>query len=127
MSQPDDTTALVEKGFAEILNRHGYGFQYAVLKQAHILADSRDSSWRFIASEFPVRVQGFDTRIDFILKRATDNIFDQHFFLIAECKRANPAYSNWCFARAPYIHNARWGNHGTRRARCFDESECLGG
>jgi len=111
MSEHDTSkVALVEKSFADILNRHGYGFQYAVLKQAHSLSDSRDSSWKFVAAEFPVRVQGEDTRIDFILKRQIDNIYDQHFFLLAECKRANPALSNWCFARAPYIHHDHWSD-----------------
>jgi hypothetical protein len=44
----------------------------------------------------PVSVGGKDTHVDFVLRT-------HEAFLVAECKRANPALANWCFARAPYI------------------------
>ena len=31
---------------------------------------------------------------------------------MAECKRANPALSNWCFARAPFVHEDRVYGYG---------------
>ena len=98
----------VQKGFEKALNQHGYGFQYSVLKFAEELYKKEESAWFFEVSEFPAEVQGYDTRIDFILRRS--NRFPPYnqkpFFLIAECKRANPALSNWCFARAPFIRRA---------------------
>ncbi|MEX2117534.1 MAG: hypothetical protein WEB37_11660 [Bacteroidota bacterium] len=42
-------------------------------------------------------VQGTNTRIDIIFYNRERNIY-----LVCECKRANPALSNWCFARAPW-------------------------
>ncbi len=88
----------VEAGFNKILNSHGYGFHYAVLKRAAELYSEGKSTWKFEVAEFPVEIQGTPTRIDFILRRR----YGLPFYLIAECKRANPALSNWCFVRAPY-------------------------
>jgi hypothetical protein len=45
--------------------------------------------------EFPVRVQGADTRIDLILQHRTKPIY-----LVVETKRANPALAYWCFAKS---------------------------
>ena len=59
-----------------------------------------------MVSEFPVEVQGQGTRIDFILKHRT-----MPTYMLAECKRANPAVSNWCFAEAPYVQ----ANHRPKR------------
>ena len=97
--------------FAKVINRHGYSFQYSVLKKASELSSEGRSNFKFEASEFPVEVQGTNTRIDFILRRHYSSRFNFNaFFLIAECKRANPALSNWCFVKAPYIHRSNWGN-----------------
>ena len=52
--------------------------------------------------EFPVCVQGEGTRMDFILKHRMG------YYLIAECKRSDPKFSNWCFMRAPSVKR----NHG---------------
>jgi hypothetical protein len=91
--------------FAKVLNRHGYGFQFSVLKKAHELANQKKSAWQFEACEFPVEVQGAGTRIDFVLSREPFRSDFSFVYLIAECKRANPALSNWCFVRAPYTHS----------------------
>lgn len=80
------------------LNFHGYGFQYAVLRFSEELFRQKISSWIFRWSEFPVQVNNVDTRIDFILENTQNGIF-----IVAECKRVNPAYSNWCFVKTPYI------------------------
>jgi hypothetical protein len=93
----------VEAGFAKILNRHGYGFHYSVLKLAHDLCDRGESRWAFEAAEFPVQVQEETTRIDFILRLR----HRYPIYLLAECKRANPALSNWCFAQASYVRRNR--------------------
>lgn len=98
---------IVRKAFEKTLNSHGYGFHYAVLELAMRLYGEDRSGWLFEAAEFPVEVQGADTRIDFLLRRKED----RPFFLVAECKRANPALSHRCFVRAPLTHRGRWGTH----------------
>jgi len=89
----------LEQRFSEHLNTHGFGFHYAVLKEANHLSNQKISPWCFEGAEFPVEVNGKSTHIDFILRNK-----HERFYLIAECKRANPALSNWCFAKTPYTH-----------------------
>jgi hypothetical protein len=89
--------------FESTLNWHGHPFQYAVIRRAHQLRDERRSSWIFEVSEFPVEVQGYHTRIDFILSQREEPIYGSLRFLVAECKRANPSLSDWFFVRAPYV------------------------
>ena len=84
-----------EKGLARQLNIHGYGFQYAVLKVAQ---HCDNSPWIFEVAEFPVEINGKSTHIDFILSSR-----NEPFFMVAECKRADPALSNWCFVKSPYV------------------------
>jgi hypothetical protein len=84
----------VEAGFRKSLDGHGYSFQNAVVRIAESLLQT-GSLWRPLVPEFGVEVRGRDTRIDFILQRN-----NEPQFLICECKRANPATANWCFARA---------------------------
>lgn len=102
--QAEQITSQFTESFAKILNRHGYGFQYSVLKKADELVTQRKSLWYFEACEFPVEVQGFGTKIDFVLQRDCRGWHTTPMFLLAECKRTNPALSNWCFVRAPYTH-----------------------
>ena len=85
---------LLRGRFENALNRHGYGFQYAALKEA-LAANSHGSPWSRHIIEFPTQVQGRSTRVDFVLQHRSANVY-----LAAECKRANPALSNWCFARS---------------------------
>lgn len=91
--------------FQETLNRHGHPFQYAVLQRARSLADSEASDWMFQVSEFPVATRGGETRIDFVLSRGAHWVEDVAIthYLVAECKRVNPAFSDWLFARAPIV------------------------
>lgn len=68
-----------------------------------------DDFWRFLMSEFPVESEK-GTRVDFVLERkATDGGY-KRLFLVAECKRSNPATANWCFVKSPYPHRAVWGS-----------------
>ncbi len=90
----------------EALNRHGYVFQHRVLKEAEDNFDERISTtWLFEASEFPVKAGHQDTRIDFLLKARRTSMV-----IVGECKRANPALSHWCFAKAPYVGREIRGN-----------------
>lgn len=101
MSKNDESRQeRAQKGFEQTLNSQGYSFQYSVVKAAQDLYP-HSSAWRFEATEFPVEVRGSTTRIDILLKHKQS----RPFYLLAECKRVNPALSNWCFVRAPYVHN----------------------
>lgn len=87
----------VATGLQRVLDTHGYGFQYAVLRRAQESVYVGDSRWSFEAAEFPVEVQGQSTRIDLVLKHGTVPVY-----LVGECKRVDPALADWCFAKAPY-------------------------
>jgi len=91
----------IKNGLEKVLNIHGYGFQYALLRLVHTLQNSREDYWHFVASEFPVEVKSASTRIDFILKNKNN-----HIYLICECKRVNPAYGSWVFLGSPHIHES---------------------
>jgi hypothetical protein len=93
----------VLKEFNIALNEQGYGFQYSVLKRAQDLFRAKQSEWAFEAAEFPVEIQQYGTRVDFVLKHFNST----PYFILAECKRANPAFSDWCFAYAPYYRRNR--------------------
>src|SRR5690349_1045425 len=73
----------------KVLNSHGYAFQQSVIRQ---LSNIRTRSlWEPFVPEFTVQ----NTRIDLILTNQKQNIY-----LVCECKRANPAIANWCFAKS---------------------------
>jgi hypothetical protein len=94
----------LEKGLAHQLNVHGYGFHYAVIKIAQNCFEERTSPWIFEVAEFPVEITGVSTHIDFILRNC-----NEPFFIVAECKRADPALSNWCFVKTPYVSRGTSG------------------
>jgi len=86
----------VAKAFGKVLNRHGYAFQYSVIKA--IQGVTSQACWSPWTPEFPIEIQGHQGRVDFLLvNRSGDR------YLICECKRANPALSHWCFARASFL------------------------
>ncbi len=83
-------------GLRKVLDSHGYGFQYSVLKRC---LESRPTVWRVAATEFPVQLNTTDTHIDFVLG------YRSHL-IVAECKRVNPAKSRWGFARSNLVGKA---------------------
>lgn len=105
MSEPQQNAEPpnIKAVFQTALNRHGFPFQYAVIRLAHELRGQKRSPWVFEASEFPVEVQGYHTRIDFVLSQWVGPCR----FLVAECKRVNPSLHDWLFARAPYVRRGR--------------------
>jgi hypothetical protein len=94
----------VRKNFETELRKNGFGFQYALLKEVNRLYNAENSAWFPEFAEFPVEISNTNTHIDFILARKERSRFPKKhpFFLICECKRANPALSNWCFVRSPF-------------------------
>jgi hypothetical protein len=119
----------VSKALQETLNTHGYGFHHAVLRQLNELEVSGKSNWFFEIAELPVEVHGVGTRIDFVLQRGRNVGGDSvsAYYMLAECKRANPKFSDWCFVRAPYtLHNRQEGYVVLDRARCMDSGIRVG-
>jgi hypothetical protein len=85
------------------LEQHGYGFQYSALRECLRLRDEQRSAWDLLVTEYPISVGGSDVRIDFILRSEADKADRKEIrYLIVECKRVNPAYSDWCFSAVPY-------------------------
>ena len=116
--------------FEASLNQHGYGFQYSVLQTAWTFEQSNNSSFVFEVAEFPVEVQNAGTRIDFILRRSKPNIrisnSERPLFLVAECKRANPALADWCFVRAPFTkRNPRVNTLILNSIQIHDRERCV--
>lgn len=83
----------------KVLSSHGHAFQYAVLRRAEELSDH--TRWIFEVAEFPVGGPPNTIHIDFVLRSKTGGVY-----LVAECKRADPARANWCFVKAPYTRRA---------------------
>ncbi len=94
----------VRKNFETELRKNGFGFQYVILKEINDLYNAEKSAFLPEFAEFPVEINNTNTHIDFIIERKNTSSFPKSdpFFLICECKRANPALSNWCFVRSPF-------------------------
>jgi hypothetical protein len=123
----EGATTSLTKSFEKQLNSHGYGFHFRVIDLAKRLYDERKSHWHFEVSEFPVEVRGQGTRIDFILERDSRRPppLPTLHYLVAECKRANPALSNWCFIKAPYVRHSGYVNSLIYETAHVDESNQL--
>lgn len=94
MDEAKDITAAL----SNILDTHGYGFQYAVLAAAErLFKPGGGSPWRHPVAEFPVEINDAHSHIDIILEH-----YRRPLMMVGECKRANPALRNWCFLRAPF-------------------------
>lgn len=112
-----DDSPQISANLRKVLNSHGHGFHYAVMRRANELLLSELSTWVFDGVEFPVTTSGQPTHIDFILRSRTGRTL-----LIAECKRADPAKALWCFATSPYT----WRNASEGEV-VFDELEIQSG
>lgn len=85
-----------DKAARRTIESHGYAFQYSVLHAIEELR-WRGKEWVLEATEFPVRVGGKSTHIDFVLRNSLSSLF-----LIGECKRVTGKLSSWCFFKTPY-------------------------
>lgn len=86
----------IDEVFRKTLNAHGHGFHYAALRSVEAIRRN-PPHWHVAVAEFGVEVRGRDTRVDLIIQKGS-----QPFYLLVECKRANPAVAYWCFARASW-------------------------
>lgn len=84
--------------FAKAINRQGFAFQSRVVDELHQLVEKSSSQWSLAAIEFPVQAGKFGTRIDFVLEAHRSP-----YWLVGECKRVNPAFSEWFFLKAPHV------------------------
>jgi hypothetical protein len=75
------------------LNRHGYGFQFAVIRECLRLRDKGSSSWSVDATEFPVDVKNTMLHVDVVLRNS-------NAVIAVECKRVNPAMGIWVFGKS---------------------------
>lgn len=91
-----ESSEQVAQEFASAINRHGFAFQAAVLHEARRLRNGGKSQFDPEVVEFPVQVQSSPTRIDLVLHHKSHGLL-----LVCECKRVNPAFANWCFAKMP--------------------------
>jgi len=103
----------ISTSLRKVLNTHGYGFHYAVVRRAEELLEAHRSRWIFDGVEFPVTTAGQVTHVDFILRSRTGRTL-----MIAEYKRVDPAKALWCFAKTPYT----WRNANSDEL-AFDELE----
>jgi len=102
MTGPEDETQRASIDLTKVLNSHGFGFQYAVLRRVEELnKEQRKAAWDLGGTEFPVVAKDETTHIDFVLLRQHLQI-NATTHLVAECKRVNPTFSRWCFVRTPY-------------------------
>ncbi len=114
MTQRPDEAEQVSAALRKVLNMHGHGFHYAILRRTEQLFTNRESGWVFDGAEFPVVARRETTHIDFILRSRSGRTY-----LVAECKRVDPARGRWCFARAPYT----WRNSSQSEV-VFDQFRC---
>ena len=99
MTEPTEADA------RKVLSGHGHAFQYAVLRRAEEFSQRAHSTWVFEAAEFPVGGPQNTIHIDFILRARHRSVY-----LVAECKRADPARANWCFVKAPFTRRNAYEN-----------------
>lgn len=90
--------AEISQKLKHALDSNGFSFQHSVIRRADELLRKQESAWRLEGSEIPVEIGGSITHVDFVLRHGKSSRF-----LVAECKRVDPARGYWCFAKAPYI------------------------
>lgn len=102
----------IADNFESLLNKHGYNFQYSIVRRAEQLKKENRSSWQLEGMEIPVIAGGDITHVDFVLFQIPR--FEERkkrVFLVAECKRVDPAKGYWCFTKNPYT----WRNSNRLR------------
>lgn len=75
------------------LNEQGYLFQEAC---EHVLQKNEEATgWEVKASEYPVSLEGQDTKVDIVLRSTIQG--SPELYALVECKRADPSYVYWLF------------------------------
>jgi hypothetical protein len=104
----------LKNDFKETLNRQGFGFKYAVIKEiqkakSEVFSEYPEKvrpSLHVDYTEIPIEANGKNTRLDFVLtmclKKQNPKEDYQFIKLIAQCKRTDSALSDWCFMKTPF-------------------------
>lgn len=82
-----------DEDFLRTLDLHGFGFQYAV---SNYISQKLGLHWTVEDEETPVQCNGRATRIDLVLRHATNRTLR----IVGECKRAEKRH--WYFVRTPF-------------------------
>lgn len=86
-------TAELSELLFNALNEQGYLFQEAC---EHALRNNEGATgWEVRASEYPVSLEGQDTRVDIVVRSKTPS--SPELYALVECKRADPTYIYWLF------------------------------
>ena len=72
----------LNESLQKVVNSHGHGLHYAVIREMERLSNSRRFPWHLAGVEVPVIARGQDTRIDIVLRHHHHPVF-----LVCECKR----------------------------------------
>jgi hypothetical protein len=91
MSQDQEARLLQE------LNSSGFPFQHAVVQRFQ----RAGKHWEVQATEFPLSYAGNTTHVDLVA------FYAKRVAIVAECKRANPAFADWLFLRSPFTFQPR--------------------
>ena len=94
-SRDENTDAALAASLEREINASGLPFQYAVVQALRDGGDSAGTHWEVEATEFPVSCRSRSTHIDLLAW------CDRRVLLIGECKRVNPAFGCWVFAKSP--------------------------
>lgn len=117
------------EGLRKTLNRHGHGFQYRILRDAHGVQHNYAGfvgGWEIAADEVPVHLRGKDFHIDGIAELAVAGRSRTRIFAVIECKRADPARARWCFVNASSVRNLAIVDSFTRPAPSEDRQRLKG-
>lgn len=87
--------------FATGLSLLGFAFQFRVAAEIEQMrAKKLMDPWQLVGTEVPVALGALHTRIDLVLEKKAAP--DWTRFVAIECKRVNPKFGRWCFAKSPY-------------------------
>lgn len=75
------------------LNEQGYLFQEAC--EQTLKNNEQTTGWQVKACDYPVSLQGQDTKVDIVLRSKIPN--SPELYALLECKRADPFYIYWLF------------------------------
>jgi hypothetical protein len=110
------------KRFQSALDRHGHAFPQAIVALAGRLFET-SSTWSWEATEVPVELRGDDTSIDILFKRYIRHYYEGIllYYMVAECKRVNPALSDWLFVRSRYVQKTAVPNRVILQSLFLDD------
>lgn len=90
-----DKNTVSSKPFSDALNKHGYAFQYSLAEEIGSLSNQGKIPWNPPLPEIPITGNFKSSRIDLLIPHKSGQLM-----LACECKRINPAFNSWFFAKA---------------------------